>query len=324
MRTWALPAAAIVAVEYLFALLIGLRIGFRYQIPIVAYAIMALTIVVIVGAATIVARLFVFARLKEAHPTRRLIAEAPRFGSFAIGVLLVALQMGVLTWTKIMLPVATPFWADPLLANIDYAIFRIEPWRAAVALFGWAAPLIDKAYVTWAPVKFATLLVLVSLPETSMKKRALVSYFILMASVALGQYLLSSAGPVFYAQVGFGERFAALKVEPWVDRARAYLWESYLRGGGKVGAGISAMPSMHVAISLWVALVIRAYKPALAIVGYSYFAMILIGSVLLGWHYAVDGIVASFIALGAWRVAGRPVQRRGSPGKFKRLGSVSQ
>ena len=31
MKSWVLPAAAMVAVEYAFALLIGFRVGFRYE-----------------------------------------------------------------------------------------------------------------------------------------------------------------------------------------------------------------------------------------------------------------------------------------------------
>jgi hypothetical protein len=310
MRSWAVPAAIIVAIEYAVALFIGMRVGFHYSIPFAAYAITAATIVTVAAAIAVVARLFVYARQKESHPTRRLIAEAPAFAGFAVGVVLVALEMGVLTWTKIMLPIASPFWADPILANIDHAIFHAEPWRVANYLFGWAAPLIDKAYVTWVFFKFGTLVLLLVLPESRRKARALLSYFILMATVALGQYLLSSAGPVLYAQMGFGDRYAALPIHPWVEAGRSYLWQDYLRGGGRIGTGISAMPSLHVAIALWLALVARAYVRRLSPIAFGYFGMILIGSVLLGWHYAVDGIAAVAIAFIAWYAAALPDRLR--------------
>jgi len=256
-----------------------------------------------VATLAIVARLLVYARQREPHPTRRLIAEAPRFAPFSAGVILVALQIGVLTWTKTMLPIASSFWADPLLASMDHAIFHAEPWRVAQSLFGWAEPLIDKVYISWVPVKLVTLILLVALPESRAKTQALLSYFILMAMVAIGQYLLPSAGPTFYAQIGFGGRFAALPTEPWVATVKSYLWQDYLRGGGKLGTGISAMPSLHVAIALWVALVLRAYLPSFSIIGFAYCVIILIGSVLLGWHYVVDGIAAIGITLVAWQAA---------------------
>lgn len=307
MKSWALPAAIIVAAEYLVALMIGARVGFHYSIPFSSYFVAGLTVVGGGGAAAIGARLVVYARAEEQQPTRRLLSEVPAFSGFAFGVLLVALQMAVLSWTKIMLPIASPFWADPLLARADHLLFGTDPWRIAAAGFGWADPAIDRAYIVWAPVKFIVLIVLLMLPESDNKTRALLSYFLIMASAALGQYVLSSAGPVFFAQFGFGNRYSALPVEPWVAAARSYLWRDYLRNGGNIGTGISAMPSLHVAIALWVALVVRAYAPKLAALGYSYFALILVGSVLLGWHYASDGVVAIAIAVIAWRVASTQV-----------------
>jgi hypothetical protein len=303
MRSWAVPAAIIVAVEYVVAFLIALHVGFHYRIPFAAYAITGASIASIGVAVFIVVRLAGYATKGEPRPGHRLLSDLPKCSGFVVGTLLVSVQIGVLTWTKVMLPIAAPFWADPLLANIDHAIFRTDPWRIAEVLFGWAAPLIDTAYITWAPIKFATLIVVLVLPESRAKTRILIAYFLIMASAALGQYLFSSGGPIFYARLGLGDRFAALPVEPWVASTSSYLWHDYLRAGGDIGGGISAMPSLHVGIALWVALAVRAYVPRLAFAGFSYFALILIGSILLGWHYAADGIVAISLVALAWRVA---------------------
>lgn len=310
MTSWAVPAAIIVAVEYLFALLIGARVGFHYRIPFAAYAIVGTTIAAAGVVIFILAKLIVFAASKEPRPARRLIAELPKCLPFLVGTLLVSLEIGDLTWTKVMLPIASSFWADPFLADFDHAIFHAEPWKIAQALFGWAAPLIDRAYITWAPIKFATIIVVLALPESAAKARALIGYFAMMAMATMGQYLLPSGGPVFYAQLGFGDRFAGLTIEPWVKSTTQYLWSDYLRSGGDIGGGISAMPSVHVAVALWVALVVRSYVPRLAPAGFFYFALIVAGSVLLGWHYAADGIAAVAITLVAWRVAAVPTRMR--------------
>jgi len=303
VRAWAFPAAIIVGLEYAVALLIGLRVGFHYSIPFEAYAVIGLTTVGATAAALIVVRLAYYASEKEQNPARRLLAEAPRFTGFAVGSLLVALQISVLTWTKVMLPIAAPFWADPVLARLDHSLFGKEPWVLAHRAFGWASPFLDLAYITWAPVKFATFVIVLVTSESERKARALVTYFVMLAAVALGQYLLSSAGPVFYAQFGFGSRFAALPIEPWVGTTRAYLWHDYLKAGGDIGGGISAMPSLHVAAALWVALIWNGFDRRLGVIGFSYFGLIAIGSVFLGWHYAVDGIVGAGIVLLAWAVA---------------------
>ena len=304
MKSWVVPAAIIVAAEYLFALAIGLRIGFHYRIPFQTYALVGLSIASAGIVLFIVTKLIKYALESEERPARRLWSELPRIWPFAIGTLLVAVEIAVLNWTKIMLPIASSFWADPFLANLDHAVFRAEPWAVAQAVFGWAAPIVDRAYVTWALVKFATLIVVLALPESPTKTRVLIAYFLTVAAGAIGQYLLPSAGPIFYARLGFGDRFVALPTHPWVASASTYLWNDYLRAGGNVGTGISAMPSMHVAIALWVALAVRAFAPRLSPFGFFYFALILIGSVLLGWHYAVDGIAAVAIALLAWKIAG--------------------
>ncbi len=313
-KSWAVPAAAIISVEYLFALLIGAKVGFRYRIPFDTYAITGMGVALIGVTVFIISKFVSYAARREPRPARRLLAEFSRCNGFVLGTLLVAVQMAILTWTKIMLPLASPFWADPVLADIDRAIFRAEPWRIAEILFGWAAPMIDGAYVTWVLVKFITLGTVLAAAESRKKTRAVLAYFLIMACTALGQYLLSSGGPVFFARLGFGDRFGALPVEPWVKVTTSYLWTDYLRAGGDIGTGISAMPSLHVAIALWFALVVRSYLPRAAMLGYLYFALILIGSVLLGWHYAADGIAAIAITLVSWRVAGiAPLAKWGGP-----------
>jgi hypothetical protein len=304
VKSWAVPAAIIVAIEYLFAFAIGARVGFHYQIPLVGYAIGGF---VIAGAGTVVmilAKLFRYARQGEAKPARRLASEIKDFLPFIVGILLITTEIGALTWTKVMLPIVNPFWADPLLARVDHALFLgTDPWMVAHALFGWAAPAIDGCYVTWLPLKLLTTLFVFSMPESERKAQAILSYFLIIVGVEIGQYALPSAGPVFYAQLGYGNRFAQLPIGPWVETTRNYLWHDYLRGGGSIGAGISAMPSLHVAASVWMALVWRSYFRPLGIPGWLYTVVILIGSVLLGWHYAVDGILAVAIAATAWWLA---------------------
>jgi hypothetical protein len=305
IKNWAVPAAIIIAVEYLFALLIGAKVGFRYQIPFAAYSAIGASIAFAGVTAFSLVKIIGYAGERESRPWRRLVSDLPRCTGFVLGTMLVGVQMAVLTWTKIMLPIAVPFWAGPYLASFDEAIFGTDPWRITEVMFGWASTTIDGAYMTWIGFKFATLAILLAAPESQKKARALLSYFLIVSFTALGQYVLSSAGPIFYARLGFGDRFADLPIEPWVKVTSSYLWHDYLRAGGDIGTGISAMPSLHVAIALWIALVLRSYAPRLAFLGFGYYALISIGSVLLGWHYAADSIAATAITLISWRLAHR-------------------
>ena len=69
------------------------------------------------------------------------------------------------------------------------------------------------------------------------------------------------------------------------------------------GAGISAMPSMHIATATIFVLAARGTKwiwPALLFLALTFF-----GSVYLGYHYVVDAPVAALVAFGCWSVARR-------------------
>jgi len=88
-------------------------------------------------------------------------------------------------------------------------------------------------------------------------------------------------------------------------RAQQFLLTARLESSNGLGAGISAMPSMHVSMALLVALSAAKISRAGAFCGYAFFAAILVGSVHLGPHYAVDGYVSVAVTLVAWTVAGR-------------------
>lgn len=296
MRSWVIPAATIVAIEYAAALLIGMRLEFRFSIPFTAYLVSGL----VVAAVTLcVLTLLQIVRGGDDLPTRDVIG---RYSETAAGIIFVTLQMAVLGWLKIMLPIAQPFWADAPLADLDALVFGTDPWRLTHALLGWATPLIDQVYVTWAPIKLATLLALLCSPSSDLKSRCLLSYFAIVATGAIGQYILSSAGPVFYAHLELGQRYAELPIPPLVEAARSYLWADYLREEGNIASGISAFPSLHVATALWVALVVRCYFPRLQAVGWVWFAFILVGSVHLGWHYVSDSLAGCAAAVLLWRL----------------------
>lgn len=211
---------------------------------------------------------------------------------------LVAAQFGVLAWAKSALPVSVGFTADPFLAAFDRAIFGVDPWT----LLQWLPPqLMDLSYITWAQSTMIGIAILPMLPRSQRRDRAILAFFIVMAACAMGQYLLPSAGPIFYERLGLGDRFADLPSRPWAQVTSDYLWANYLAQGSKIGGGISAFPSLHVAGAAWLALVIRSYERRAAPFAFAYLALILMGSVYLGWHYAADGIAGIAIAVAAMR-----------------------
>ncbi len=67
-----------------------------------------------------------------------------------------------------------------------------------------------------------------------------------------------------------------------------------------LGSGISAMPSMHVSMSVLMALGVSSLNKKLGFAFWGFTLIIYIGSFLLGWHYAVDGLVSAPITVFIW------------------------
>ncbi|QNN68015.1 phosphatase PAP2 family protein [Sphingomonas lutea] len=129
----------------------------------------------------------------------------------------------------------------------------------------------------------------------------------------IGQYVLPSAGPIFYELVGFGPRFHELVAtnDPTYSGFAKYLWRHFSTGSADIGTGISAMPSMHVSMSVWTVIAARAIWKPLMIPAILYALTVWLGSIASGWHYATDGIVGAAIVLSLHHVlVKRPAKRR--------------
>ena len=136
--------------------------------------------------------------------------------------------------------------------------------------------------------------------KSQVRSAAIVSYFAIWTIFGpIGQLLLSAAGPIFYSRVGLGDRFAELaaNVPDVTNKVSGYLWDFHVQGELGVGAGISAMPSLHIATVMWIWLTLRGLGSKLAPLGLLFGLYIFALSVALGWHYAVDGFAGAFGAV---------------------------
>ncbi len=226
------------------------------------------------------------------------------------------LMARAVTSYKSQIPDLVPYWADPYFADMDYMLFGIDPWRITHAIFGQTGTLvIDRVYGLWFMVMMLTLGWFCFSRNPKIQLRGLLTS--LLCWTVMSNFfatIFASVGPCYYQHFFKSDRFAPLMEKIRVInsedallsvRAMDYLLKSY--GKDYFGTGISAMPSLHVAMAFVALFAICSYTKWrwLKVLAAIYATTIFVGSVHLGWHYAVDGI-ASIIAVSLfWWATGR-------------------
>lgn len=136
--------------------------------------------------------------------------------------------------------------------------------------------------------------------------------------LVLGFFLatgFSSAGPCFFDRLDLGTDYNSLmaslnnadKIIPiWALPIQDLLWEGY-SGTRNGSVGITAFPSIHVATSVLMAIAGFKISQKWGILLTIYACLIMIGSVALGWHYAVDGYASAILIPIVWWVSGKLV-----------------
>lgn len=237
-------------------------------------------------------------------------AKRASWSVLVIGTMLVALGASLFLPLKYAIPREVPFWLDAPLAAGERHVFGADPWLISDRLFGWALVPIDRVYGLWLPTQSLVLFSVMLLPASPAKSRALIAYglaWLLLGAVAA--VLCASAGPIFYDRLSGGHDFAALDAKlqdgAWMVRLEAdAMWASFATGRPSLVAGMSAMPSLHVAISFWIWLAARRLASRLAPIALAYAIFIWLASVQLGWHYASDGLGGVLGMAAVWWLAG--------------------
>lgn len=249
-----------------------------------------------------------------AHVKSWFLQKKTRNAAAVAGMLLAGIDLLFFMWIKPEVTAVAPFWADQLYADIDKAIFGRDPWRffqgMDLTFHAWAYSFF------WFVVIVGTLIWLFAQPSSKARSAALLNYFALWSIFGpIGQYFGSAAGPIFYQKIGLGDRFAELSasIPPVTNAVSSYLWNFHIHQTPAVGAGISAMPSLHIATVAWVYLAFRAHRSKLSPFAALFALYIFALSVALGWHYAVDGIVGAAGAILFQWASGRYLDRKPSP-----------
>lgn len=233
------------------------------------------------------------------------------------------------TSMKQMIPGINPFSWDAEFAALDHWLhFGIDPWRILHPVFSPPPMtyLLNLNYNIWLVTVFAALYwQLFSLANPRVRMQFFYAFFLCwIINGTLLAIIFSSAGPCFLERLTGNTYYNELMGH--LNHAHQYfrifavstqdmVWNAASKGQSMMGGGISAMPSIHVTSALLFWLLAIALKNKYERGFCLFFVFILLGSVYLAWHYAVDGYLAIITTFALWRISGWLIDKVGTPEK---------
>lgn len=229
---------------------------------------------------------------------------------------------------QVLIP-TSGYWAGPLLMDFEYRLLlQHHAWEVTHAALPIGATfLLDQAYQAWFVLMAGSMLICSYASGDPLQRCRFMLCFIatwIIAGSALA-YLLPASGPIYFGDFQhMPDPFLALKAELAADDAalKASYGSGLLAIHGQTllidmlrtktifpGGGISAMPSMHNAIAILMACAGFSVNRVMGWLLSIFAALIFVGSVHLGWHYALDGVVAAMVSGGIWFSSGALLKR---------------
>jgi len=222
---------------------------------------------------------------------------------------------------KTSMPALSTFWADPVLADIDLFLHRVDPYVLTHAVLGWVpAGILNFIYSScwFLPAFYLPVWIALLDPDDTRVRRFIVLHASVWVILGSGLALaMLSAGPVYYDALFEGGRFAGLTAalassgitDSGVGYTQSHLWSNYINGVTSAGAGISAFPSVHVGMATVIALYIHERCPNWRWVSILTVLCFQILSVHLGWHYAIDGYASIVVVFAIWAALKRGARK---------------
>lgn len=310
---WVAALALMALMATMTAFIAGASVGIPTAEIYLGYIASVWNLVPAIALLSLVVYVLVCAVRRVEHPLSSLksfVADrlgTPDRATGTIGpILLMPLLMGAFGTLKQMLPLVSPFGWDNVLAKVGPMLFGgFHSWQITHYVFGSpiATMILDRIYTGWILVVFLAVVVLALFAAPRLRARFFLAFgagWLLLGVVTA--YFLPSVGPCFAAAVG---THAAADYVPLMARLQAIdaagyrldalhwqavLWKAETNHHYGFALGVSAMPSMHNAISFLYVLAAARSRPIIRIASWLFAVAILIGSIHLGWHYLIDGL----------------------------------
>ncbi len=263
---------------------------------------------------------------KKFNHTMALYLTPQRLVIGLVGILPLTLTNFSISIGKSLIPALNTYRWDPLMSQWDrilhfghYPHELLVPWIESLALSG----VMNFFYLFWFLVLFLSNGYALFCDENWQRRMRYLWTFVLTWLI-LGFILatiFASVGPVyfhhFYPQVEnpYENLLAHLSavyksgVDLNVVRMSPVLLDMAVNDRVLDLNGISAMPSMHVAIAWLIVLYAFSVRRLAGIFAFIFFMIIQIGSVYLSWHYAIDGYVSVILVSLIWWCTGKYINR---------------
>jgi membrane-associated phospholipid phosphatase len=257
----------------------------------------------------------------------RFFGDRERIANSVNGLAVLFIFATAFSVLKGAIAVLVPFGWDLDLSRLDKALhFGHAPYEYLSGLLQHPAIVFgfNFAYNFWFVVMIAMFFTsAIARRDTLLRHQFILSFMLvwLLAGffVAMG---FSSAGPCYFARLGLGGEYTPLmdaldlanrSFPIWAISTQDMLWSGYT-GASSGSIGISAFPSLHVATAVLFAIYASRRWGLVGAAFWAFAATIFVGSIVLGWHYAVDGYAGAALSILIWKSAGFWLDRHGTDG----------
>jgi hypothetical protein len=226
-------------------------------------------------------------------------------------------------WLKVQVPFLNPRLYDAGLARIDAALhFGLNPGPLALGLFPWPSlwRAIDFYYAAFVPLTVAGLAWFITTPAILARARFAAGFTYLWIAGAWLYVGIPSLGPCYVFPADWAGTGPSLPLQVATQKLLMDHYRGLLAAVAHHGTirivplfGIAAMPSLHVAAHAFLAFFAWKRSRPLFVFFAAATALTFYGSLVTGWHYAVDGYAGLLLAFLCWRLGERTTSSRPRP-----------